>query len=409
MAKLSQKPGHYLQRDKYATRAETVQKILDNWKFTSESQLLPIAEAAGRISAEDLFSHNTLPVCRAAGGDGVAVRFEDFENGIPDFSKWKENVDYAPADMGDDFDDRFDTVLWVEEFTFDEEGKILGIEPEEPVKKGQLVKQKGDTLEEKEQVIRKGDVINPFRVGLLAAAGVEKIAVIRKPKIVYLPTGSELVPAGQVPGRGQNIESNSLMTASLCTRWGADVQCMPIVEDQKMQLEMALDEALKSADIVLLNGGTSMGTEDYTSSLLQRRASHFQHGVRCIPGVPVATAIVDKKPVVNLPGPPYAAFCALDWCVRAFVYHWYGQPLPKRQKVKARLKKAVQKPETHEMYIRVIVEENEQTGYTADPMLMNVRFAEASKRWNGLFIAPIGGSQWEYGSEIDVELLYTDC
>lgn len=409
MAKLSQKPGHYLERDKYATRAETVEKLLNLWKFTPDTQLLPLEAASGRISAEDVFSRNTLPVCRAAGGDGVAVRFADFENGMPDFSKWKENVDYAPADMGDDFDDAFDTVLWVEEFTFDENGRILAIEPEEPVKKGQLVRQKGATLKAEEQVLKKGDVITPFRLGLLAAAGIEEVQVVRQPKVAYLPTGSELIPAGQVPARGQNIESNSLMTAAFCRQWGAEAVCLPIVADQKAQLEAALDSALKTADIVLLNGGTSMGTEDYTSSLLQKRASHFQHGVRCIPGIPVAAAIVDGKPVINLPGPPYAAFCALDWCVKALVSHWYGLPMQERKRVKAILTKPIQKPEPHEMYVRLVLQKDGQKGCTATPMPMEVRFADAADRWNGLFIAPAGRGKWDAGCEIDAELLYTGC
>lgn len=409
MAKLSQKPGHYLERDKYATRAETVETLLNLWKFTPEAQLLPLDLAAGRISAEDVFSRNTLPVCRAAGGDGVAVRFADFERGLPDFSNWRENVDYAPADMGDDFADIFDTVLWVEEFTFDEDGKILAIEPEAPVKKGQLVRQKGATLKKEEQVLKRGDVITPFRLGLLAAAGIEGVRVVRQPKIAYLPTGSELIPPGRTPARGQNVESNSLMTAAFCRRWGAEAECMPIVADQKSQLEAALDRALETADIVLLNGGTSMGTEDYTSTLLQKRASHFQHGVRCIPGIPVAAAMVDGKPVINLPGPPFAAFCALDWCVRALVYHWYGQPLPERRKVKAILEQPIQKPDLHEMYVRMVLRKDGQNGYTASPMPMEVRFAQAAAQWNGVFIAPIGRGQWETGCEIDVELLYTDC
>ncbi len=409
MARLSQKPGHYLQRDQYATRAETMKALFERWNLAPDTELLPLNRAEGRVSAGDIYSRNTLPVRRAAVGDGVAVRFADFEKGMPDFSNWRENADYAPADMGDDFDDAFDTVLWVEEFTFDENGKILAIEPEDPVKKGQLVRQQGATIKKEEQVLKKGDVITPFRLGLLAAAGIEEVEVVRQPGIAYIPTGSELIPPGQTPARGQNIESNSLMISAFCRRWGAEAECMPIVADQKAWLETALDKALETADMVLLNGGSSMGTEDYTSTLLEKRASYFQHGVRCIPGIPVAVAVVDGKPVINLPGPPYAAFCALDWCVRALVYHWYGLPLPKRRTVRALLEQPIQKPEPHEMYVRMVLKEDGEKGFTAAPMPMEVRFAQAADRWNGLFIAPIGRGKWEAGCEIDVELLYTDC
>lgn len=197
-----------------------------------------------------------------------------------------ENVDYASADMGNDFDDAFDTVMWVEDFTFDEVGKIISINLEDQVKKGQLVKQKGTTIREGEAVLKKADVLNPFRLGLLATAGIGELSVVAKPRVAYLPTGSELIPAGQTPKRGQNVESNSLMVEATLQSWGADMVKIPIVADQRTDLAKALDDALQKADIVLLNGGTSMGTEDYTSALLSKRASYFQHGCTVHPGHP---------------------------------------------------------------------------------------------------------------------------
>ena len=100
MAKLSQKPETYLEQNKYKTRSETVQELFERWQFTPDKEKVPLNMAAGRISALDVFSLNTLPICRAAAADGVAVRYSDFEKGLPDFSNWTENVDYASADMG---------------------------------------------------------------------------------------------------------------------------------------------------------------------------------------------------------------------------------------------------------------------------------------------------------------------
>lgn len=409
MAKLRQKPGNYLERDRYATRKETLTKLRELWAFKPGAEELPLSQAAGRISGADVFSRHTLPVCRAAAADGVAVRFADFQQRLPDFSSWQENVDYAPADMGDDFDDAFDTVLWVEDFIFDAAGKILAITPEEPVQKGQLIRERGATLQKQEAVLKAGDCLNPFRMGLLAAAGAETVSVLRQPRLVYLPTGSELIPAGQIPARGQNIESNSLMVKALGESWGAAVECLPIVKDETCKLKEAFEKAWEKADILLLNGGTSMGTEDDTSKLLQSLAEYFQHGVRCIPGIPVAVAMVKGKPVVNLPGPPYAAFCALDWCVKGLVYHWYGLPAPERRRIKARLTRPLQKPALHEMYIRMELQEDAQGNYAASPLPMDIRYAEAGARWQGLFIAPLGRERWEADCEIEVELLYTDC
>lgn len=158
MAKLKQKTNTYLKRDQFATRKETLERLFAKWKPQRDLEKINIEFAVGRICGENIYSHNTLPVERMAAADGVAVRYSDFKDGIPDFSNWKEGVDYIATDMGDDFDDNFDTVLWVEDFTFSPEGKITSIIPSDPVTTGHLIKQRGDFLRENELILKKGDL-----------------------------------------------------------------------------------------------------------------------------------------------------------------------------------------------------------------------------------------------------------
>ncbi len=404
MAKLKQKESAYLHRDKFATRAQTLAKLINLLHFEKKIENIELKLSSGRICSEDIFSKNTLPICRAAGADGVAVRYSDFENGIPDFSNWIEGQDYVAADMGDDFDDKFDTVLWIEDFQFSIQGKIIAITPSEKVFKGHLVKQRGAMLQKDELVLRKGDIINQFRLGLLASAGIKNINVYKKPVIAYIPSGNELVMAGSEVKRGENIESNSLMVEYMLQQWGAETEIFPIVKDEKSELEKVIDKALKIADIILLNGGSSMGTEDYSSSLLAEKSEYLQHGVRSIPGIPVAVAVINGKPVVNLPGPPFAAWCTLDWCVKGLISNYYGREFMPRLKVNARLKKSIQKPLVHEMYVRLKLEKAEE-GYYALPISDKMRYSEIAINWNALFIAPIGKEKWEIGEIIEVELL----
>lgn len=339
-----------------------------------------------------------------AAADGVAVRYSDFKDGIPDFSNWKEGVDYIAADMGDDFDDNFDTVLWVEDFTFSPEGKITSIIPSDPVTTGHLIKQRGDFLRENELILKKGDLITPYRLGLLASAGVSDLFVKKKPVIAYIPSGNELIPTGNVPKRGQNIESNSLMASALIHSFGGEIKCFPIIRDQKNELESAVERALSEADIVLLNGGSSMGTEDYSAQIITEKAQYFQHGVRSIPGIPIAVALIDRKPVINLPGPPFAAWCGIDWCLRGLIdFYLEREPVP-LPTLRAKLAAKIKKPPMHEMYIRLqLIKEGDD--FFARPLSDKIRYAEMTEKWNALFIAPIGKSDWKLGEYIDVRVL----
>lgn len=408
VAKYKTKNEAYLNAGKFASREETVACLLQKWQPAQRLETVTLEQALGGFVAEDLTSRNVLPVCRSSQRDGIAVRYADFANGIPETSHWQEGIDYAAADMGDDFDDAFDTVIPIENFIVNEQGKVIGLNPNTELQKGQLINHIGATLQENEPLLLKGQSVNPCQLNLLAAAGIEEFKVASRPKIYYIPTGSELIPRGQKPMRGQNIESNGIMVQSMLAGWQADFYEVPIIKDAPAELAQALDQALTKADIVLINGGSSMGSEDFVSGLLSRKASWYQHGVRSVPGMPVAVSIINGKPVINLPGPPFAAFCALDWCVKALIAFWYGCAVPQRRSVQAKLSKPINKPPQFEFYMRLKLDADESGGYTAKPLSGDSRFAAALGSANALIILPFGNTGYAEGELIGAEVLFTE-
>ena len=407
MTEFKKKGKDYLDMESFLTRAEAVSMLRENWHCRPGTEEIALSEALGRTSAQDGFSLFTLPVVRASGPDGIAVRFADFEQGVPDTSAWKEGVDYVAADCGDDFDDAFDTVINIERVSFDAD-RTIHLHLDEKIEKGQMVRERGASLREGEQVVAAGMKLHPLHLGLLANAGIEQLSVLKRPKVAFLPTGNELIPRGAVPERGQNIQSNGLMIEAFLNSWQGEMWEFPITSDHKASIEKTLDTALAGSDIVLLSGGSSMGSEDFVSGLLKKRASICQHGVRCIPGMPMAVGIVDGKPVINMPGPPFAAYCAMDWCVKELLAHWYGLPVPCRQKVSVILDKEITKPERMEFYARLHLFTASDGSLHADPIRMADRFAEGTCRFNGLHIMPIGCATYEAGQEIEAEILHTD-
>jgi molybdopterin molybdotransferase/putative molybdopterin biosynthesis protein len=407
VTEFKRKGKDYLDMDRFLTRAEVLQRLFELWPCAPSVKTIPLAEANGRICASAVFSPHTLPLARVAGPDGIAVRYADFLFGTPDTSAWKEGRDYAAADCGDDFDDTFDTVIAIERVRFGPDG-ILSLHLDGPLKKGQMTRPRGSAFEEGEELIRAGTKIRPYHMGMLAGGGIEKISVLARPRVAFIPTGDELVPRGTIPVRGQAVESNSLMGAAFLDERQADVRTCPIAEDRKTALEESLDAALRDSDIVIINGGSSMGSEDFVSGLLAGRASFCRHGIRCIPGMPMALGIVDGKPVVNMPGPPFAAFCAFDWCINPLIARWYGQPAPARKRVKVLLDKEITKPAGMEFYARLHLFTDNEGRMRADPIRMDDRYAEGVRRFNALHIMPVGQATYEAGREIEAELLYSD-
>ena len=247
--------------------------------------------------------------------------------------------------------------------------------------------------------------LTPELVASLAVGGHAQVRVLTGPRVAFIPTGSELVPFGTYPRRGQNLEANSLLVRGMLKTWGAEVVCYPIVRDDEEALEAALDRALAAADIVLVNGGSSRGEEDFNSRLLERRGAYFRHGVRAVPGRPVGIALIDGKPVVNVPGPVLAAFLSMDWLVRGLVAHYQGVPMPRRPVVRARLSEDVSKPEAFERLVRVSLAPDGDGGYVCAPLPQPMTLAQTLRSSDGMLALPIGAARAEAGGVFDVELL----
>ena len=388
---------------KAPVKEQARKELLDRWQVQPETEYVQTGQCLGRVTAEPVYAVNTIPKCRISAMDGYAVKSAAFSEGVPDISKWVLNKDFSPADTGDDFPDEFDTVIPVEKLHYDAEGTLV-LEPDYTFQPGANIRPAGC-------IMRPGDLLSAGNIRVtpelqanFAAGGVRTVPVIRRPVAAFLPTGSELTPVGMEPRRGENVECNSLLISGYLRRWGAEVVCFPIVRDEPRALEAALDEALRFADIVILNGGSSKGTEDYTSRMLEGRAEFFLHTVRTVPGRPVGISLIGGKPVINMPGPTLAAWVVNDWLLYPMICRYYGIPEVKRQTVQAFLTEDFKKGPPVEVYTRVRLE-NRKGLYYATPIGRGARTSELLRDGIGLLIAPVGGLGYEKGQPVQVELL----
>ena len=385
------------------TRKQALDGLCRHWNPVHESELIPLQEALGRVTACDIYAEHTLPVCRVSAFDGFAVRSEDFENGLPDTSDWVRGREYVPADTGDDFPDGYDTVIAVEDVSFDAQGTLHFAENFSFVK-GDAVRPAGSTVKEGELLVNAHTRITPELLAGLAVGGARLVPVIRKLKAAYIPTGTELIPAGTVPQRGENVEANGLLLSGMLSAWGVETICMPIVRDNPQHISDTLRQALACADLVILNGGSSRGGEDFNARLLEQGADYFSHGVKAVPGRPVGTAMINGKPVVNVPGPVMAAWLAADWLLKGLACHYYGISAPQREKITGTLTTEIRKSPNFEMILRVTLAHGE-SGWLVTPIAHAQTLPAALRDSCGLLTLPIGTGTVDAGSQVEIELL----
>lgn len=387
-----------------APREIALDKLMKLWNPKSEPEIIKLEDAFGRITTEDIFSNNSLPVYRASMVDGIAVRKSDFKDGLPDTSNWEKNRDYAQADTGDDFADEFDSVIRIEDVTFSEGGKLV-FAPTLNIDGEDYVRPSGSIIKAGELILKKDTKISEIQLAALAAGGITELSVYKKPKVIFIPTGNELVPRGIIPERGKNIESNSIMVKALIEKMGAEIICFDIVRDDINQLSAALERALDEGDIILICAGSAKGEEDYTHAVLEKYSTVIQHGILTAPGRPVGFAIAGTKPVINIPGPTLGAHYAIDLCVAPLIDKILHQPPKTRETLSIILADDVESVESMEFIIRMKIEEKEGSfiGHRISPY---ASLAQTARECNALLFVPIGVKGFKKGDQADVELLY---
>lgn len=388
------------------TRDEALGSLVSRWDIPFDEEHVAVQQACGRTLARDCHARYDLPRHRVSAFDGIAVRAADFAEGVPDTSGWCRGDQFVQADTGDDFPDEYDSIVAAEDVSYDDEGRLI-LSPDLRFKPRCGIKPAGATMKEGELLYPAGAHLDPGALAILAAGGWAEIPVLRRLRIAYIPTGTELVPVGTEPRRGQNVQTNSVMLGALFEQWGVQMVEYDIVEDDRGKLGCAIDNALESSDIVLINGGSSRGSEDYNSELLKERASWFVHGVKAVPGRPIGMAIIGGKPAINVPGPMIAASLAADWLIQGLVCAHQRRSLPRRVEVAAVLDETLACPKPgFERLARLVVYRGEDGVVHCSPVRSGATLAENIRSVNAFMAVP-SGVVLEKGSTACIEIMGT--
>lgn len=306
----------------------------------TRTETLPLTQLRGWIATEDILSRHALPNTQCASCDGIAFRFDQLQAGT---HAWTEGVEYAFCNTGCAIDGQYDTMIEIECVAFDANRRLTLTRL--PEKRGEGVVPIGKQMRAGETLVRAGERITPALLGILASGGIGEAKVLQKPKVVFLPTGDELVSLNTSPlPLGRSIESNGLMLAAFLDQWGCEAVIYPIVRDEPAALEAAVNKAVAEADLVLICAGSSKGTKDYTKSTLAGMGEMLVQELGHGPGKHCSLFIIDGKPVMGLPGPPGGAELTGRLYVQAAVSRLLMQPIPKPYTVEAELAQPVSGP-----------------------------------------------------------------
>lgn len=275
-----------------------------------QTEVIDACEALGRRTAGPVFARCCSPLFNAAAMDGIAVRAADTKGADESRPKrLKLGVDYKIVDTGDPIKAPFDAVIMAEEVVEIDEERV---EIRASVPGWNHVRPIGEDIAAGEMILQTGHLIRPVDIGVLLASGNLQVEVYRKPRVGILPTGTEIISPSALPKEGDIIDSNSGMFAAMVEEAGGVPERLDIVEDDYEKIKETVLHQLETQDMVLINAGSSTGTEDYTVHVLREIGQVVIHGVAMKPGKPVILAIAGGKPVIGLPGYPVSAWLAFE-------------------------------------------------------------------------------------------------
>ena len=381
------------------------------------SEEIPLDEhALGRVLSTPIWASISSPHYHASAMDGYAIYSSTTSLAGPTHPiELLIGTQAAYVDTGDPLPSWCDAVIPIENIehvseaiaTHDQLQKMMRIRIRAAVTPWSHVRTMGEDIVATQLVLPAGHSLRPVDLGAIAASGHASIRVARKPSIAILPTGSELVPVGQPVQAGDIIEYNSIVLASQVIGWGAEATRYPMTGDDFDLICQRVADAAREHDLILLNAGSSAGSEDFSSRVVERLGELLVHGVAVRPGHPVILGMIGKKlnriPIIGVPGYPVSAILTGEIFVEPLISKWLGKSPQVPITMKATLTRKVTSPAGDDDYMRLAVGRVGDKVLAA-PLSRGAGVITSMVRADGITILPRGVQGLPAGSEVEVNL-----
>lgn len=376
---------------KLMTIAEGLQIFHDSFDykryFSERNEESDLKDALRRILAEDIRAKENIPGFNRATVDGYALKAGDTfgaSDGLPAYLEVIGEVKMSEIpsflirsgqavqiSTGGMLPEGADAVVMVE---YTEKIDKTMIEANRPVATWENVLKEDEDIKKDEILFKKGHSLRPQDIGLLAALGWEKVPVYKKPGIAIVSTGDEIVPIGSLPKRGQVRDINSYALGAEAEETGCIPYYRGVIADNEIALEKELRQCLKQneIDMILISGGSSVGTRDYTLKVLNHLGEPgvLVHGLALKPGKPTIISLSQQKPIIGLPGHPASALLVFKNVVSKIITDLKGE-IPRyglEKTIEALLEKNIASEGGKEEFIRVLLKKKDNQLW-AVPML----------------------------------------
>lgn len=401
------------------TPSEALKKLFDHLPHSADAEAVALGQALDRVIAESPIAPGPLPTFVRSTMDGYAVRAADTFGASETLPTYLTVIGESPMGQAPAFEigegqaaiihtggmlpAGADSVVMIERTQKARENEI---EVLRSVAVGENVIQIGEDIRAGESLLPIGHRLRPQDLGGLAATGVTRVRVAKRPRVAILATGDEVVPPEVQPAPGQVRDVNSYTLAGLVSRANGLPLPRGIVRDDFDALYGAARDALDESDALVLSAGSSVSVRDMTAQVIARlgQPGVLVHGVSLKPGKPTILAVCGGKPVFGLPGNPVSAMVVADLFITPTLWRMQGlaQPAAHRS-VKARLARNVASTPGREDYVQVrLIQRDGETW--AEPVFGKSNLIYTLVKADGLIVVPLDANGVQEGEIVEVRM-----
>ncbi len=369
------------------------------------SETLPVRQALGRLLVEPVQAARSVPAYNAAAVDGMAVQASATFAALPENPViMTAGVDAIQVNTGDPLPDGTNAVVMIEKVEITQNR----CEIRESVYPWQNVRKTGEDIVKGEILLPARHRIRAYDQGALLAAGILETQVFRKPRVLIIPSGDEIVSPEEAQDPiqpGVILEVNGQVLASMISECGAESTLMKTVPDDPEKIKAAVLSGLEDDyDIILTIAGSSAGSEDFTPTVLSELGELLVHGVTVMPGKPTLLAALQNRPVIGIPGYPVSAVISFREFVGPLLYQIQGLQAPDTVKAEAFMGRKLPSKPGLEEHVRVILGKVGER-VVAIPLAGGAGMMTSLVRADGILRIPPEVSGYSEGEKTTVELL----
>jgi putative molybdopterin biosynthesis protein len=367
-----------------------------------KTEIVRVYDALDRITAKPVFAKISSPYFNASAMDGIAVVSKNTHGAHERSPKTlKRNEDFIYIDTGDIIEHPYDAVIMIEDVIPIDEETIEIIKAASP---WQHVRPTGEDIVASEMIVPAYHKIRPVDMGAMLCGGILEIQVIKRPRIGIIPTGTEIIDPEEEIAPGKIIDSNSRMFEAMIKNYGGIPQRYKPVSDEYDLIKSKILEAIKENDMVIVNAGSSAGSEDYTSMIINDIGKLIVHGVAIKPGKPAILGCIEGKPIVGIPGYPVSAYIVFEAFVKPLVYEYQTIKEVRKQRAEGILSKRIMSSLKHLEYVRMKLG-NVSGNLIATPLNRGAGIMMSLVKADGIAKIPKNVEGIEAGEIIEIELL----